>query len=86
MGRHAPRLTPGGIKIASLRDAPGFSNAIALEKRDVAILAMLPLLAMLRIGVGGMSDCACGLSNLRNQRGFVVDFDTVGGKLWIAPR
>jgi hypothetical protein len=27
-----PRLTPGVIKIASLRDAPGFSNASTLEK------------------------------------------------------
>jgi hypothetical protein len=27
-----PRLTPGVIEIASLRDAPGFSNASALEK------------------------------------------------------
>jgi hypothetical protein len=27
-----PRLTPGVIEIASLRDAPGFSNVIALEK------------------------------------------------------
>jgi hypothetical protein len=58
-----PRLTPGVIEIASLRDAPGFSNVVAPEKkREVSWLISILLAGNfgLRTDKRGQISLACG--------------------------